>query len=127
MRQEGTHTAPGGVPARRSGIRAARQFLLEARPEAVDRCQTALQRVVDILEAAHRGENGLHRSDPLLSAALLRIRRSALGIQLQIEYASNLCSGWLQLRLGAGYTDQGLPVLVTDESASKPGHCSFEA
>ena len=86
-------------------MREAGQFFLEARPEAVDRGHAALQRAAEILERL-KGERALP-ADPLLAPALLRIRQSAAVLKLQIECASNLCSGWLQLRMGAGYTAQG--------------------
>jgi hypothetical protein len=112
MGEEGLNTAE-------EALREAGKLLLEARPEAVDRCQTALQRVAEILERL-MGE-GAPQADPLWSPSLLRIQQAASVLKLQIECASNLCSGWLQLSMGTGYTAQGLPVL------NEPGGRSFEA
>jgi hypothetical protein len=100
-------------------IQEIRQMLLDPRPDAVERCQNELQQVVSALEGLI--SKGPFSFDPPASSALLRIRRSAHALKLQIEVASNLCFGWIQLRLGTGYTAQGLPVLI----ASEPGS-SFE-
>jgi hypothetical protein len=94
-------------------IREVRQLLLDARPEAVERCQSELQQVVAVLEGLV--SEGACSPDTAASAALLGIQGSARTLRLQIEYASNLCFGWIQLRLGAGYTQQGLPLLATGE------------
>src|SRR5579863_2122133 len=102
MGEEGLNTAE-------AALREAGQLLLEARPEAVDRCHAALQGVAEILERL-MGE-AAPKADPLWAPALLRIQQMSSVLKLQIECASNLCSGWLQLSMGAGYTAQGLPVL----------------
>jgi hypothetical protein len=119
MQQEGTFTALETCRHAEAGLREAGQLLLDAQPESVDRCQAELQRVTEILARLVGG--GTLQADPLLPPALLRVRQSACALKIQTEYASNLCSGWLQLRIGAGYTDQGLPVL------NEPGGRSFEA
>jgi DNA-binding transcriptional LysR family regulator len=112
-----------GLNSAEAAMREAGQLLLDARPEAVDRCQAALQRAAEILQRiiGERAGEGAPPADPLLPPALLRIRQLASVLKLQIECASNLCSGWLQLSMGAGYTAQGLPVL------NEPGGRSFEA
>jgi hypothetical protein len=130
MQQEETHTAPSAfIPSTsilstsvddaflyaEGKLREVRQMLLDARPESVDRCQSELQQVVAVLERLV--SDGALQTNPSVSSALLRIRRSAHALGLQIEYASNLCFGWIQLRLSTGYTAQGLPVL----RASEPG------
>ena len=102
-----------------AAMREAGQFFLEARPEAVDQGRAALQRAAGILEGL-RAERALS-TGPGLAQALLRIRQLAAILSVQIECASNLCSGWLQLSMGAGYTAEGLPVL------NEPGGRSFEA
>ena len=101
-------------------IREVQQWLLDARPEVVDRCQIELQQIVAVLEKLVT--EGTCQTNPPASSALAGLRRSAHILRLQIEYASNLCLGWIQLRLGAGYTDQGLPALLAVEPGS-----SFEA
>lgn len=131
MQQEATHTAPGAFVPRASipsmsiddaclfaeaKLQEVRQLLLDARPESVDRCQNELQQVATLLERFV--SQGALRSNPGASTALLRIRQSASALKFQIEIASNLCFGWIQLRLGSGYTAQGLPVLIANEPAS---------
>jgi hypothetical protein len=119
MQQEGTHTDLEACLHAEARIREAGQWLLDVRPGSIDRCQSELQQVAAVLEGL--AAQGTFHANPPLSSALLRIRRSAHALRFQIQYASNLYLGWIQLRLGAGYTKQGLPVLATNE----PG-CSFE-
>lgn len=121
MREEVTYTA---LETCEAGIREAGQLLLDARPEAVDRCQAELQRVAETLERLVAEKT--IGTDSRYVLALKRIRESAGVLKIQTEYASNLWSGWLQLCLGAGYTDQGLPVLITGEAAAGTSRCSFE-
>ena len=101
-------------------IHEARQRLLDARPGDIEGCRNELNQAAAVLERLV-SEGAFPASFPAW-AALLRIRRSAHALKLQIEYASKLYCGWIQLRLGTGYTRQGLPVLATGE----PGRCSFE-
>ncbi|HEY1757509.1 MAG TPA: hypothetical protein VGG72_19205 [Bryobacteraceae bacterium] len=101
-------------------LREAARCLLDVRPEAVERCQDELQQVIAALEPFV--SKGALQANPRVASALLRIRWSAQALRLQIKFASNLYSGWVQLRLGTGYTRQGLPVFVT----GAPGR-SFEA
>jgi hypothetical protein len=101
-------------------IQEARQWLLDARPGAIDSCQSTLQQTIATLETLI-AEKAL-QPDPAVSSALQSIRRSAHSLGQQIEFASNLYFGWIQLRLGAGYTQQGLPVFATSEPVSR----SFE-
>ena len=126
MQQQGTHAIPStSIPSTSindaclhaaAKLGEARQLLLDPRPASVDRCQSELQEVVAMLEALI--SKGALPSNPGVSSALLGIRRSAQALKLQIEVASNLCFGWIQLRLGAGYTAQGLPILIPRESGS---------
>jgi hypothetical protein len=99
-----------------SRLHSAQQLLLDARPGAVDGCRGELQQVITLLEGLI--SEGAFQPNPPVSSALLRIRSSARALQLQIEYASNLWFGWIQTRLGEGYTAQGRPVLITSEPGS---------
>jgi hypothetical protein len=101
-------------------LREVQRLLLDMRPEAVERCQSELQQVIAVLQKLV--SEGSREPNPRVSSTLVRIRRSARALKLQIEYASNLYWGWIQLRLGAGYTQQGRPLLVMREPGS-----SFEA
>ncbi len=119
MQQEGTSIDDACLYAE-AKLREVRQLLLDMRPEAVDRCQSELQQVIAVLEKLV--SEGAFQPNPRASSALVRIRQSARMLKLQIEYASNLYLGWMQLRMGAGYTQQGRPLLVAREPGS-----SFEA
>jgi hypothetical protein len=125
MPQEGNYT-PAGPSIEEAclhvaeKLRGASRFLLEIRPESVERCQAELEQVIAVLE--NLVSHGDFQYNPRVSSMLAGIRRSACALGLQIKYASNLYSGWLQLRLGAGYTQQGLPVFVTAKTGA-----SFEA
>jgi hypothetical protein len=94
--------------------------LLDPKPEAIDRCHNELQQVAVVLR--HLVSEGGFPRNSALSSILSGIRRSAQTLRIQAECASNLCSGWLQLRLGSGYTEKGLPLLVRSEPGS-----TFEA
>jgi hypothetical protein len=100
-------------------LREAGLFLLNFNPQAVERCQEELRLVIAMLEGLV--DEGSFQANPGIAATLLRIRRSAQALRMQIRYASNLYSGWIQLRLGSGYTRQGLPFLAN----GSPG-TSFE-
>lgn len=92
-------------------IRKAQSLLLETRPEALDGAVAELADVIGDLR-----EVGKRPVDPSLRAPLQRIRTTASLLARQIEYASNLNLGFVQLRLAHGYTRQGLP-LVHSSSA----------
>jgi len=101
-------------------IREAQRLLLDPRPETLDRCESELKNVIQILEALV--SKPCQEGNPAASIALHQIRNAARRLRLQIEHASNLHLGWMQLRSGSGYTNQGLPVFATVEEQS-----SFEA
>lgn len=56
------------------------------------------------------------RRNPALRNVIQEIQRTAAGLQAQFEHGSNFCMGLLQLRLGAGYSEHGLPVLMATEA-----------
>ncbi len=49
---------------------------------------------------------------PLSEKLLQEIQRTTARLQVQFEHGSNFCMGFLQFRLGTGYSEQGLPVLM---------------
>jgi hypothetical protein len=100
-------------------IRDAQQFLLIPRQEGLDRCINELDQVTVLLETLVSA--GPHGEEPALPAAFRRMRRSAQTLRLQIEYTSNLWRGWLQRRVGAGYTEQGFPVFADHDARSFEG------
>jgi hypothetical protein len=101
-------------------IQDVEQLLLESRPDVLDRCETKLREVTGILEGLISA--GKRDWTPEAGAAFRRIKRAAGRLHQQVEHASNLWAGWLQLRLGTGYTDRGRPVF----SRGEPGS-AFEA
>jgi hypothetical protein len=96
-----------------AGIQAAQRLLLDPRAETLDRSESELTRVIQILEALV-SKPSPERS-PAASASLRQIKRAVRKLGIQVAHASNLHRGWAQLRLGIGYTNQGLPVFVTGE------------
>ncbi len=120
MQREETDTTLKACLLAEAKIDGARQLLLDGRPEAIDGCQSELQQAVAVLEGLV--SEGAFQTNSPVASVLHRILHSAHALKLQIEYASKLYFGWIQLRLGAGYTAQGLPVLAHSE----PGSCSFE-
>ena len=101
-------------------IREVRQHLLHPSPEVLDRCAAELSEVIVALETLVAAGSG--NLSPAASRSFHQIRTAARGLRLQIEHASNVCLGWMQMRLATGYSRRGLPVFVEGGAAS-----SFEA
>jgi hypothetical protein len=80
--------------------------------------ETELGQVAALLEAAHdsMAEASKPRNNPDLRQILLGIRHRAAILKIQFEHGSNFCMGLLQARLGAGYSEHGLPVLLPTEA-----------
>ena len=97
-------------------IQAVEKLLLQPRPEILDRCETELRDVIGILEGLVYA--GKRDWTPEAGAAFQRIKQTAGRLHRQIEHASNLWAGWLQLRVGTGYTHQGRPVFSSREAGS---------
>ena len=97
-------------------IREVQQLLLDPRPGMLERCQAELQQVIVGLQTLV--SEGSSAPNPEVSSSLRQIQQATRPLRLQIEHASNLCLGWIQLRLGTGYTEQGLPVLMAGEARS---------
>ena len=91
--------------------------------EMLAQWETELGQVAALLEATHESitEEFKPRNNPALRQALLAIRDRAGMLKLQFEHGSNYCMGLLQLRMGAGYSADGSPVLIPTEA-----HSSFE-
>ncbi len=82
--------------------------------------ETELGQVAALLEATHGSmtDEFKPRNNPAVRLAILRIRQRAGLLKLQFEHGSNYCMGLLQVRMGTGYSAQGLPVLIPTESRS---------
>ena len=95
--------------------------LLDPRPEILEHCETDLQEVMTLLEGLLESDladpaAGVVPSDRLADKrALLRLRNRIRLLDIQAQQAGNLCQGWAQLGLSAGYTDQGRPALPPSE------------
>ncbi|MGD1090859.1 MAG: hypothetical protein ABSB35_02575 [Bryobacteraceae bacterium] len=96
-------------------IQAVERLLLESRPGSLEQCETELREVAVILQRLV--SEGKGHFSPETGAAFKRIKQATGRLQRQVEHASNLWTGWLQLRLGTGYTDRGRPVF----SGREPG------
>jgi hypothetical protein len=99
-----------------TAIRAVQYLLLDPRPEALDRCEAELTKVIQIMEGLISGPS--QERNPAAAASLHQIGGGVKRLGLQIAHASNLHLGWAQLRLVTGYTSQGLPVFKTGEERS---------
>ena len=51
-----------------------------------------------------------------LRPSLQQIRRTAGSLQAKFQHGSNCCMGLLQVRLGTGYSEHGLPVLMPTQA-----------
>jgi len=109
------HEEPGesaleSCRAAESRIREAQRFLLTARKDDIERSMDELSQIAAILESLISG--GPASLSPAMAPSLQRIQRTARDLLLQIGHATNLWQGWLQRKLGAGYTERGQPVFV---------------
>jgi hypothetical protein len=95
--------------------------LLDPRPEIVDRCEMELQEVIELLESnallESTSDSTSVRPDDRreVRAELLRLRNRIRLLAMQVQQATNLCQGWIQLGLSEGYTDQGTPAVPPGE------------
>ena len=88
--------------------------------EMLAQWETELGQVAALLEATQDSmtEEFKPRNHPALRQILLGIRYRAGMLKLQFEHGSNYCMGLLQLRMGTGYSAEGLPVLIPTEARS---------
>jgi hypothetical protein len=82
------------------------------------RWETELGRAAALLEklSASLTDDRTPRLNSALREAVQEIQRTARELQPQFEHGSNFCMGLLQLRLGTGYSEYGLPVLMATEA-----------
>jgi hypothetical protein len=85
----------------------AQHLIADPRPEKLERCLVELGHAAAILEQLVAGSS--RDWTPAVSASFHRIRSASSRLQQQIGHGSNICLGWLQLRMGTGYTQQGRP------------------
>jgi len=100
-------------------LRRMEAQLLEFRPEAVDQCLAELPKVLESLQRWTALPEPVDAKDRV---ALKSLQQTAGRLRLHADFASNLCLGWIQLRLGVGYTNKGQPwVLGTEPNATYEG------
>jgi hypothetical protein len=93
--------------AAEQNLARAGEFLLNPSPSALEECLQILGQVIETLETLAKGTT--LGWDPAVHLAIHRIQTGARALGLRIEHGSYLIRGWMQLRLGEGYTRRGLP------------------
>jgi len=101
------------------------------RPEILAECEHELGRIAALLESLHksmidsgtaatqdRSASSLPHDNPAVRQTLRQIQNAARKLKAQFEYGSNYCRGLLQIRLGTGYSERGLPVLTPAKARS---------
>jgi hypothetical protein len=96
-----------------------RELLLRPSPVALENCQSLLGEIAGILEELIAA-NSKERT-PEFYKSVREILEATEELQEQIQHGTRFCLGWLQTRLGVGYTDRGVPVMLEAMSGSRPG------
>ncbi len=105
-------------------LRDLQQRVVVPRAETLTECETQLGMIAASLETLRQSmressaASALPQGNPSLRLSIERIQRSAHMLKAQFEHGSNYCMGLLQLRLGTGYSEQGLPVLIPSQTRS---------
>jgi hypothetical protein len=99
-------------------LREAQQRVLVPGTEMLAQWETELGRAAALLEKLLESttEDCSPRRNSALRRAIQEIQCTAAELQAQFEHGSNFCMGLLQLRLGTGYSEHGLPVLMATEA-----------
>lgn len=101
-------------------LRNVQQRALNPGTGMLAECEIELGQVAAVLEALHVSmtEGSAARGNAAIRQALLKIRRASGQLSAQFEHGSNYCMGWLQARLGTGYSEQGQPMLAPSAASS---------
>ena len=80
--------------------------------------ETELGQAAALLEGIHESmmRGAVPPGGTALRPALQEIRQMSGTLQAKFEHGSNYCMGLLQVRLGTGYSERGLPVLMPTEA-----------
>jgi len=105
-------------------LREASDLLMRPNPTTLNDCCLLLNEVTGILEELMA--SGTSELSPEFSESLLPIRQAAQELQAQIQHGSRFCLGWLQIRMGVGYTRGGAPIMQESMAESREGR-SFDA
>lgn len=97
-------------------ISKVQELLQKPGPEALDHAMADLAEIAAMLNGLVA--SGSQKWSPAARASFQQIRQAVRRLRPQIEHASNFCRGWIQARLGTGYTRQGFPVFVENEARS---------
>jgi hypothetical protein len=95
-------------------IRSVRDLLRTPSAATLDQCLDELGETARILEIIIK--DAKYELTPEIVRACREIRDAARGLRLQIGYASQFWLGWMQMRLGSGYTSKGAPVLLENQA-----------
>lgn len=101
--------------AAENSLAQAGQLLLTPSPGALEESIQVLSRVIELLETLASGN--ARDWDPVVHLAIHRVHNAARGLAPQIEHGSRLVRGWMQLRMGEGYTRSGSPQFAEPEAA----------
>ena len=93
-------------------IRRIQEILIDLQPESLDRCESELRDVIELLQALLSEEIPVPNEPN--RAAVSQLRRTVARLGTQVSLSANLFQGWAQLLLGTGYTAQGKPALAVD-------------
>lgn len=101
-------------------LREVEQTVLVPGTDVLAQWETELGQAAALLEGIRESiKNGVavgKSGDSAIRSALQEIRRMGGTLQAKFEHGSNYCMGLLQLRLGTGYSERGLPVLMPTEA-----------
>jgi hypothetical protein len=98
-------------------LREVEQAVLIPGTDMLALWETELGQAAALLEGIHKSMgNGALPSDAAIRPTLEQIRRMGGTLQAKFEHGSNYCAGLLQARLGTGYSEHGLPVLMPTEA-----------
>ena len=97
-------------------LREVEQAVLIPGTDMLAQWETELGQAAALLEGIHASMTGAATCDSAVRPALEQIRRMGGSLQAKFEHGSNYCMGLLQVRLGTGYSEQGLPVLMPTEA-----------
>ena len=89
--------------------------LMRFHPQALQCCQ---EEMANILKELRRRKLAAEPLDERDRHELAKFRKSLVKLQARADQGANLCLGWRQLCLTAGYTSQGHPQFFTTESSA---------
>ena len=103
-------------------LQAIQSSLCPPHPDQWERCEAELRDVICSLADCTVDRQSTVEYRVRAKMALLQLKRATHRLKAQLEHGLNLCQGLAQLRMGAGYTEQGRPVLAGAETGA-----SYEA